>query len=145
MSSDPYQIRVAHRDELDTMLQWAAEEGWNPGLYDAAAFFAADPGGFLIGLLEGEPIASISVVRYSDDYGFLGLYLVRPRYRGRGYGLRLWNAGLSHLGSRAVGLDGALAHNLEMAPMFETARMYKGAPAMPAMDRCYGITTYELG
>ncbi len=31
------------------MVEWAAREGWNPGLADADCFHAADPAGFLIG------------------------------------------------------------------------------------------------
>jgi len=104
-----YQVRTMLRGELDTALQWAAREGWNPGLHDAHCFYAADPRGFLVGLLDGVPIASISVVRYGSDYGFLGLYIVVPEHRGKGYGWALWQAGLERLGQRAVGLDGVLA------------------------------------
>jgi len=39
----------------------------------------------------------------------------------------------------------ALAEGLGMRPMFETARMYRGpAPAL-ALERVFGITTFELG
>ncbi|WP_406622688.1 GNAT family N-acetyltransferase [Acidovorax sp. SDU_ACID1] len=102
-------IRPMCPGELGTALQWAAREGWNPGLHDAACFYAADPQGFLVGLVGGEPIACISVVRYGADYGFLGLYIVQPEYRGRGHGWALWQAGMAHLGARAVGLDGVVA------------------------------------
>ena len=38
-----------------------------------------------------------------------------------------------------------LAARYRLAPVFETARMYRGAaPALP-LDRIYGITTFELG
>jgi hypothetical protein len=97
------------RREVDTAIEWAAAEGWNPGLRDAACFHAADPDGFLAGLLDDELIATISVVRYGASFGFLGLYLVTPAHRGRGYGLSLWNAGLAHLGRRTIGLDGVVA------------------------------------
>jgi hypothetical protein len=39
----------------------------------------------------------------------------------------------------------ALAEGCGMAPMFETARMYKGAPLLPDMRRTFGIGTFELG
>ena len=97
------------REEVDLAIEWAAREGWNPGLHDAEAFYAADPGGFLVGLLDGEPVATLSAVRYGRDFGFMGFYIVAPQHRGRGYGLKLWNAGLTHLASRNVGLDGVLA------------------------------------
>ena len=39
----------------------------------------------------------------------------------------------------------ALAKARGLAPVFETARMYRGvAPALP-LSRIYGITTFELG
>lgn len=104
-----YTIRPMQRAELNTAMQWAAAEGWNPGLDDAQAFFATDSTGFLVGLLDGVPIASISVVAYGASYGFLGLYIVRPEYRGQGYGLALWQAGMAQLEGRAVGLDGVVA------------------------------------
>ncbi|MDD5169833.1 MAG: GNAT family N-acetyltransferase, partial [Syntrophales bacterium] len=88
---------------------WAAAEGWNPGLYDADCFYSADPKGFLVGFLGDEPIATISVVKYGSSFGFLGFYIVKPEYRGKGYGMRIWNAGLAYLKGRTVGLDGVLA------------------------------------
>ena len=56
--SDDYHIRAMTRDEVDVAVDWAAAEGWNPGLHDADCFYRADPQGFLVGLLDGEPIAS---------------------------------------------------------------------------------------
>src|SRR3954463_4864190 len=102
-------IRPASRCEVDLVLEWAAQEGWNPGLSDSECFYAADPDGFLLALRDGEPIASISVVRYGRDFGFLGLYIVRPDLRGRGHGYRLWQAGMARLSARTVGLDGVVA------------------------------------
>ena len=102
-------IRPANRRELDVALEWAAQEGWNPGLSDAQCFHVTDPEGFLLALHDGEPVASISVVRYGSDFGFLGLYIVRPELRGRGYGHRLWQAGMARLEGRTVGLDGVVA------------------------------------
>jgi len=95
--------------EVATAIEWAAAEGWNPGLHDAACFHAADPGGFLMGLLDDEPVATISVVKYGASFGFLGLYIVKPEHRGQGYGLQLWNAGLAYLAPRTIGLDGVVA------------------------------------
>ena len=99
--------RNATLSELSQSLDWATEEGWNPGLDDAAAFFQADPRGFFVAVDEGDaPVASISVVNHTDHFAFLGLYIVRPAYRGQGIGLRLWQHALRHAGERTVGLDG---------------------------------------
>lgn len=104
-----YQIRPMTEDEVGLAIEWAALEGWNPGLNDAACFYAADPEGFLVGLLDGEPVAAISAVRYGETFGFLGLYIVKPPYRGRGYGLRIWKAAMDRVRGRNIGLDGVVA------------------------------------
>jgi GNAT superfamily N-acetyltransferase len=108
-STDTLAIRVMNRTDLDQAIDWAAAEGWNPGLEDAECFQAADPAGFLMGCLDGQPIGSISVVRYSSTFGFLGFYIVRPDQRGHGLGYRLWQAGMDSLEVRTVGLDGVVA------------------------------------
>lgn len=101
------------RSDLDVALAWAAAEGWNPGLHDAAAFWAADPGGFLIARLDGAPVATISAVRSGDDFAFLGLYIVAPEQRGHGYGRAIFDAALDHVEGRSIALDGVVAeeHN----------------------------------
>ena len=99
-------FRTATLDDVRLMLSWAAEEGWNPGLADAEAFFAADPEGFFVADVDGAPVASISVVNHTDDFAFLGLYICRPEYRGQGIGFGLWEHALEHAGERTVGLDG---------------------------------------
>ena len=102
-------IRPLSVAEVGTALDWAAAEGWNPGLDDAGPFRAADPDGFL-GLFEdGRLAATISVVTYGARFAFLGFYIVRPDRRGHGLGIRLWQAGLDHGGSRTIGLDGVVA------------------------------------
>ena len=83
MQDSDYSIRTMGREDVDVAIEWAAQEGWNPGLHDADCFYAADTHGFLMGLLGDEPIATISVVRYGASFGFLGFYLVKPEYRGK--------------------------------------------------------------
>ncbi|MBN1154601.1 GNAT family N-acetyltransferase [candidate division KSB1 bacterium] len=109
MVSDDYIIRTMSRDEINIAIDWAAAEGWNPGLYDAECFYAADPEGFLLGELNNNPIATISAVKYGETFGFLGFYIVKPAYRGQGYGIKIWNAGLNYLTGRNIGLDGVVA------------------------------------
>lgn len=107
--TDHYHIRTLQPQEIDTALDWAAAEGWNPGIYDATCFQSADPQGFLGGFIGDELIATISAVKYGQNFGFIGFYIVKAEYRGRGYGLKLWNAALASLGNRLVGLDGVFA------------------------------------
>ncbi|MEM7491566.1 MAG: GNAT family N-acetyltransferase [Pseudomonadota bacterium] len=101
--------------DLRTVLGWAAEEGWNPGLDDADAFLAADPDGFFL-TEDGEaPVAAISVVNHGPGFAFLGLYLCRPEYRGQGIGHALWRHAIGHAGDRTIGLDGVPAQQANYA------------------------------
>lgn len=134
---DPnYQIRPMTRDELDLAVQWAADEGWNPGLHDAECFFAADPSGFFVGLLDDEPVAAISGVRYGETFGFMGFYIVKPSHRGRGFGLPIFHAAVDFLKGRNIGLDGVVEqqHNYGKSG-FELAYRnvrYQGSAILPA-------------
>lgn len=102
------QIRAMSRQDLDRAIDWARQEGWNPGLADGDCFYTCDPEGFLLAFEGVEPVASISVVAYGNDFGFLGFYICRADRRGRGIGYRLWRAGLERMGGRCIGLDGVV-------------------------------------
>lgn len=108
-------IRPMTLADLALALDWAAAEGWNPGLDDAAPFFATDPDGFFVAVVDGWPVAAISVVNHSADYAFLGLYLCHPDWRGKGIGFALWTHALQHAGGRTVGLDGVAAQEANYA------------------------------
>jgi GNAT superfamily N-acetyltransferase len=109
MKNSEYEIKVMQRRDLDTAVQWAADEGWNPGLYDADCFYQTDPNGFFMGFKNDQPISSISAVSYGADFGFIGFYIVKKEFRSKGYGLQIWNKAMQYLGSQNIGLDGVVA------------------------------------
>jgi GNAT superfamily N-acetyltransferase len=102
-------VRKMRREEVARAVDWAAAEGWNPGLADAECFVTADPDGFLLGEQDGALACTISTVNYDEQFAFLGLYIVRPDLRGKGFGPRIWQAGMAHAGARTIGLDGVVA------------------------------------
>ncbi|AOT10837.1 GNAT family N-acetyltransferase [Pseudoalteromonas luteoviolacea] len=108
MDKDNFVIRAMHDDEINIAIEWAAAEGWNPGKCDGTSYEAADPQGFLIGLLGDEPIAVISAMKYDSSFGFIGFYIVKPEYRGQGYGYQIWQAAMSYLSGCNIGLDGVV-------------------------------------
>ncbi len=63
------------RDDVGATLEWAAREGWNPGLHDGDAFIAADPHGFFVLKVDRRPVATVAAIRYGQEFGFLGLYI----------------------------------------------------------------------
>lgn len=120
-------IRTLSAAEMEELVAWAAAEGWNPGLADAAAFRAADPEGFLGLFVDGEMVSGISAVAYGSDFGFIGLYICRPDMRGKGFGKAVWDAGMARLAGRTVGLDGVPAQvanyrSMGFEPAYKTYR-----------------------
>lgn len=103
--SDKLKIRHLTETEIHIPLEMAMQEGWNPGIEDGPAFFAADPTGFLAGELDGQLVAVISAVRYEDSFGFIGFYICKREFRTRGYGHQIWHQAISYLGARLIGLD----------------------------------------
>jgi len=111
MTPDEMHVRRMTRHELDTLIEWAAREGWNPGLDDAEVFWNTDPDGFIAAEISGELVGGGSIVAYDRRYGFMGFFIMRPDCRGRGLGDRLWNERKRRLLTRldagaSIGLDG---------------------------------------
>lgn len=116
---EPIVYRRAERHELDRAVGWAADEGWNPGIVDADVFWETDPAGFVVAELDGEVVATGSIVAYGDDHGFMGFFIVRPDLRGQGIGRDFWMWRRDTLLARlrpgaAIGMDGVL----EMVPFY---------------------------
>ncbi|WP_112945346.1 MULTISPECIES: GNAT family N-acetyltransferase [unclassified Rhizobium] len=151
-----FAVRPMRPGELELVLEWARQEGWNPGLDDSLPFHDADPSGFFVGAVGEVPVGSISVVKYGDDLAFLGLYMVHPEFRGKGYGRAIWDAGIASANGRSIGLDGVVAQqeNYRKAGFeeaYKTVR-YGGVigslpssslTATPVTDKLDGLVRYD--
>ena len=104
-----FSIRPLHLLEFKKVIKdWARKEGWNPGIHEYLPFYKACHNGQK-GLFSSnnQLIASLSAVRYSKDYAFLGIYIVDPNFREQGVGERLAKTVLSELNSCSLmGLNG---------------------------------------
>ncbi len=104
-------IRHMTHTEVNELIHWAEREGWNPGLHDAELFWATDPDAFIAADLNGELIGGGAITSYAADFGFMGFFIVRPEFRGRGLGNQIWQARRDRLLERlqpgaTIGLDG---------------------------------------
>ncbi len=104
-----YRIRPMMAADRPLVTSWAQQEGFCPGLGDVDIYHDTDRQGIWIGEWQEEPVGCIAGIRYDDHYGFMGLFLVRKDYRGRGFGLALWQQAIAYLENVAcVGLEAAL-------------------------------------
>ena len=83
-------IRSINTADINHVTEWAREEGFAPGIGDVNIYRNTDRQGLWIASLGIEPIGCIAGVRYNENYGFLGLFLVIEKFRGRGFGIQLW-------------------------------------------------------
>ncbi|NEQ74303.1 MAG: GNAT family N-acetyltransferase [Okeania sp. SIO2C9] len=109
MNQDNFIVRPMTLADLKLAISWAGDEGWNPGIDDPNNFYVADPQGFLIGELNGQPISCISVVRYSKKFSFIGFYIVKPEWRKKGFGLKIWQEAFKLINNQPAALDAVLA------------------------------------
>lgn len=114
------QLKKLHKAEVKTLVNWAKKEGWNPSKDDFKVFWNTDPEGFYGFYIKHKLIAGGSIVSYNQEFGFMGLFIVHPNYRGQGIGQKLWylrrNLLLNRLKPNAtIGMDGVVA----MQPFYE--------------------------
>jgi len=104
-----FMITEMNQDEVqDIVIQWAKNEGWNPGLDDSRSFYAQNRHGFFAGRLNGEIIGCCSAVIYDETFAFFGFYIVQAEYRHQGYGIQMTHHCLQYAEDRNIGLDGVL-------------------------------------
>lgn len=91
-----FRIRVIDTEtEFESIvLKAMAEEKWRPGLKDAECYLALDPSATLVGEVNGKPVCRVGVMKYGESYAFIGMYIVDKEYRGKGYGLAIFNEAL---------------------------------------------------
>ena len=107
-------------DEVATIVDWAAAEGWNPGLHDADVARSYDPDAFIALRIDDEFVGGGSIISYNGAFGFMGLFIVRPDVRGEGLGRELWLQRRDRLTARlhpnaTIGMDGVF----DLEPFYE--------------------------
>jgi hypothetical protein len=113
MNLESLEFKKLNKLNLNTLLDWASKEGWNPGKNDADIFWANDPDAYY-GLFENnELVAGGAITAYNKEFGFMGLFIVNPNYRKLGIGKKLWYLRRDLLIKRlksdaAIGMDGVV-------------------------------------
>ncbi|MGL5035264.1 MAG: GNAT family N-acetyltransferase [Microcystaceae cyanobacterium] len=123
-----YHIRLMTEADQSLVSHWAQREGFCPGVGDVNIYRKTDRTGVWIGMFNDRPVGCIAGVRYDQNYGFIGMFIVDPVFRGRGYGVALWQRAIDYLENVAcVGLEAALERvndyaNWGFTPAYYTRR-----------------------
>ncbi|WP_299553325.1 GNAT family N-acetyltransferase [Seonamhaeicola sp.] len=120
MNLENLELKKLNKNGLKTLVGWAKKEGWNPGEHDFDVFWKTDPDGYYGFYSENELIAGGAVISYNQEFGFMGLFIVHPDFRGQGIGKKLWYLRRDLLLGRlkdgaAIGMDGVV----DMQPFYE--------------------------
>lgn len=89
-------IRRMTRADLDFAMTVKRAADWNQTEDDWLAHLAADPAGCFIAELAGEPAGTAVLSNYGNEFGWIGMVLVRPSFRRRGVGGALLRATRDH-------------------------------------------------
>ena len=77
---DLLSIKPLCESDIDFVTEISRKEGFAPGVGDLGIYQNTDKQGLWVGWLNDIPIGCIAGVRYNQDYGFLGLFLVIEKY-----------------------------------------------------------------
>jgi len=103
-------------------------QGWGPGLKDAECFMACDLTAGFVGELNGKPIGCMTMAKYGDSFAVGGCYIVNKKYRGRGYGKKIFDAAVaSAKPSRSIGIISGLSLLEEMHQRYGFNAQFYGA------------------
>lgn len=84
-------IRSMQKKDFMTLFEWVKKEEWNPGFYDFESYLLVDRDGFRMLWYDDIPVAALASIKYPHSLGYLGLYVVKPEYRGKSLGRYLWD------------------------------------------------------
>jgi ribosomal protein S18 acetylase RimI-like enzyme len=113
MNLENIALKKLNKNDLTTLIQWASNEGWNPGKNDLEVFWNTDPDGFYGFYYDDKLIAGGAIISYNKEFGFMGLFIVHKDFRSKGIGKKLWHLRRDLLINRlhdyaSIGMDGVL-------------------------------------
>ena len=131
-------VRSMRATDIDAGLRLCRLSGWNQTRRDWEQFLALNPGGACVAEYEGHVVGTVATVRYGSRFGWIGMVLVDPAFRGRGIGTRLLDHALVLLSDMPlVRLDATPAgHDLYLTRQFVDEgllnRVEAVAPVLPS-------------
>ena len=99
------QIRTLKNEELNLLFLHSRNEGWHNENILTTSLQKVYPNDFFIAYLKDELLGFIIALKHSEEVGFISHFLIVNKFRGYGYGKRLFKFALNHLDGRQIALD----------------------------------------
>ncbi|MFC3800260.1 GNAT family N-acetyltransferase [Cohnella sp. GCM10012308] len=101
-------IRTLSGRDLSFAMKLKNIAGWNQTERDWQDYLFYDREGCFLAEYDGKEAGTLTTIRYGDRFGWIGMVLVHPEFRGRGIATQLLQSGIRHLrdqGVRCIKLD----------------------------------------
>ena len=112
-------LPASSQEDFDFVTKMCKEEQWLCIGNQCVTHMGRSKPGFFIGYLNGQRIGHVGVFEYGDDSGsffHIGFYIVDKTFRGKGYGLKIWNVMWESLPKECnIALDGLM----DKVPLYE--------------------------
>jgi GNAT superfamily N-acetyltransferase len=91
------QIRNMTVLDLGAGLRLNEIAGWNQTAADWRRFLEASPTGCFVAEADGQVRGTVTTIPFEDRFAWIGMVLVDPQYRGKGFGTRLLQKAIEYL------------------------------------------------
>jgi len=98
-------IETMQEKELVLFFKYLAEEGWDIEKAHIIALYKVHPQDFFIAYNDELLLGFIVAIKHSNEFGFISSFLVLKKFRGKGFGKKIFNFALQHLESCQIALD----------------------------------------
>jgi GNAT superfamily N-acetyltransferase len=90
-------LRTMTRGDIPGGIRLKELAGWNQTREDWQRFLQASPNGCFVGEVEGKLCGTVTTICYEKRFAWIGMVLVDPEHRSKGYGTQLLERAIRHL------------------------------------------------
>ena len=127
-------IRIMLEGDIPLGMRLKATCGWNQTPADWRRFLSLGPRGCFVTEVGGQPVGTGTTTPYENRFGWVGMILVLPEYRRRGYGTAMLNHAIASLEGAGVG-----AVRLDATPLGQKLYDTLGFKNEYALQRVQGV------
>jgi GNAT superfamily N-acetyltransferase len=95
-------LRLMTEADIPAGMRLKEIAGWNQTCEDWRRFLEASPSGCFVAEVDGKVCGTATTIVYQNRFAWVGMVLVDPEYRSRGFGTQLLEKAIRHLDERQI-------------------------------------------